>query len=435
MTVTWNPSVVSTGEVEASVAQRVATVIVFAAALFNLVLCFVNTTLFGIGVNVVVATEIALIGVALALVWFRGYALYTLLLLLTAYLFAVMLVRSEFDPKVARDLLIPIVFFFLGSHLGSLRSADRLVTLLILVALAGALFEWLALNTYLHYFDVIHYYLARGTEKSLEADTAAGLFIRGSDTAAGLFINSTRFEERTLLPFLGEHRVSGIFMEPVSAGNFGAIAFAWVLLRDRSRTWIFAAKILAIAAILVLADARFGFYLCLFTLIIYLVAPFVRPTMLFLAPFVTIVALVVCAYLNWNVAWDNSITGRFLSAGHSLATLDGWQILGLRLSDFFTSGYAGDSGYGYALAKIGLLGSAAIWALFVYQPAPDADAWRFKNFIAFYVAFLLVISASLFSIKTAALLWFLYGTLNNTKRSPWIDSSATLAAADAESAY
>ena len=89
-------------------------VVVFATTLFNLVLCFVNTTLFGIGVNVVIGTEIALIGMALGLIWYRGYALYTILLVLTAYFFAVMLIRSEFDPKIARDLLIPIVFFFLG---------------------------------------------------------------------------------------------------------------------------------------------------------------------------------------------------------------------------------------------------------------------------------------------------------------------------------
>jgi putative polymerase len=357
-----------------------------------------------------------LIGVALGITWYRSYTLYAILLASTAYFFAVMLIRSEIDPKIARDFLIPIVFFFVGDQLGSLRLADRMVTLLIVIALGVAAFEWLALDTYLHYFDVIHYYLARGTEQTLESDSAAGLFIKGSDSAAGLFVNATRFGERTLLPFLGEHRASGIFMEPVSAGNFGAIAFAWVVLRDRSRVWIFAAKILAIATILVLADARFGFYVCIFTLVIYLAAPVTRPTMLFLAPFLAVVALLTYAYVDPKQGWDNSIVGRFLSSGRSIATLDGWQALGLRVSEVFTSGYAGDSGYGYVLAKVGLVGLAAFWALFVYAPSSDPNAQRFRNFIAFYVVSLLTISASLFSIKTAALLWFLYGTLNIPRR-------------------
>ena len=37
----------------------------------------------------------------------------------------------------------------------------------------------------------------------------------------------------------------------------------------------------------------------------------------------------------------------------------------------------------------------------------------------FIVVFLLTVSASLFTIKTAALLWFLYGTLNNPNRAAW----------------
>jgi len=138
--------------------------------------------------------------------------------------------------------------------------------------------------------------------------------------------------------------------------------------------------------------------------------------MLFLAPFVAVVALLTYAYVDPKQGWDNSIVGRFLSSGRSIATLDGWQALGLRVSEVFTSGYAGDSGYGYVLAKVGLVGLAAFWALFVYAPSSDPNAQRFRNFIAFYVVSLLTISASLFSIKTAALLWFLYGTLNIPKR-------------------
>jgi putative polymerase len=386
---------------------RLASVVVFGAVVFNMVLCFVNTKLLRVNVDVVVAAEIALMGMALGLIWYRAYTFYRILLLLTAYFFAVMVFRSSFDPKILRDFLIPIVFFFLGSYLGSFRSADRLVMLLIFLALGAALFEWLALNTYLHFFDVFHYYVERGTVTNLETDTP-GLIIQGTNTTAGLFTNATRFEERTLLPFLGSHRVSGIFLEPVSVGNFGAIAFAWVLLRDRTRVWRLVAKLLAIVTILVLADARFGVYLCLFTLAIYLVAPIIRPTMLFFAPFLMMIVLVMLAGANWLGTYNNTMTGRLLGGVGSLASLDPWQVLGLQVGQVY-----GDSGYGYALVNVGLLGLAAIWALFVYAPTLNNDAWRFKNFIVFYIVFLLSISASLFTIKTAALLWFLYGTLNN----------------------
>jgi putative polymerase len=422
-TLSIDPRVLALAPAEAqSTLQTPAALVVFAATLFNLLLCFVNTNLFGLGANVVIGAEIALIGMALSMVWYRDFALYTILLTVVVYLFAVMLFRSDFDPKIARDILIAIIFFFLGSYLGSFRSADRLVTLLIFVALGVALFEWFALDTFVRYFDVIHYYLARGTLQTLENNSAAGMIIQGSDSG-GLFINGTRFEERTLLPFLGTHRASGLFMEPVSAGNFAAIAFAWVLLRDRSRVWIFAAKTLAIATILVLADARFGSYLCLFTIVIYLLAPIIRPTMLFLAPFAAIFAILIYTGAHRNEISDNTLPGRLLSTGHSLGNLDAWQIWGLLANNLSASGSEGDSGYGYTLIKFGLGGSAAIWALFAYAPVLDEDAWRFKNFVAFYITLLLTISASLFSIKTAALLWFLCGTVNNPWRTAPFDPS------------
>jgi putative polymerase len=339
--------------------------------------------------------------------------LYIFLLVLSLYFFSVMLVRSDFDPKIIHDFLIPFVFFFLGYYLGSAWSCDRLVTVLILLALGGALFEWLALNTYLHYFDVIRYYIARGSESELQVDS--GLVIRGDDTA-GLYVNGTRFQERTLLPFLGSHRVSGIFLEPVSVGNFGAIAFAWVLLRDRDRIGPLIAKSIAIATILVLADARFGFYFCIFTLLLYLAAPIIRPTILFLTPFLLMIGLVAFAGDLSQEAPSSELAGRLTHTAHSLVELDQWQVFGLKISDAFAGGYAGDSGYAYLLVQVGLVGLTAIWALFVYAPIFDRDAWRFKIFIAFYVVALLCISASLFTIKTAALLWFLYGTLNNQER-------------------
>jgi putative polymerase len=415
MSLAWTSSIASTNALtDTQRTQRTAAAfIVLGGVIFNWVLCFVNTTVFGIGSNIVIGAEMALIGTALGLVWYRGYAFYAILLCLTTYFFALMLIRSEFDAKILRDLLIPIAFFFLGRYLGSLKSADRLVTFLIFLALGVAVFEWMALNSYLHYFDVIHYYQARGTEQTLEADTAGGLFIKGADSSAGLYINGTRFGERALLSFLGEHRVSGIFLEPVSVGNFAAIAFSWVLLRDRSRIWLLVAQMLAIATILLLADDRFGVYLCLFTVTAYVIAPVIRPTMLFLAPALIGIALSTYGYVNWAEQWDNTMSGRLLFAGQSLATLSPLQVLGLQLSDVFASGYSGDSGYGYVLVKVGLIGIAAVWALFVYAPVFDIDTWRFKVFIACYTAFLLIISTSLFSIKTAALLWFLYGTLHN----------------------
>ena len=282
MSIAWDPSAVSFGEQNDSgaVGRILAQTLVFAAVIFNFVLCFINTNVVGITDRVVISTEIILVGAAFGLVWNCSRMLYDILYFVTVYFFAVMTFRGAFDAKIVHDVLTPIIFFFVGSYCGTLRSADKLVTFLIFLAFGVALFEWIALDTYLSYFNVLQYYVARGTETNLAGDIASGIFITDPSSGSSLFVNATRFQARTLLPFLGEHRVSGIFLEPVSVGNFGAIAFAWVLLRDYRRVWVFITKILAILTILVLADARFGFYFCIFELAIYLLAPMIRPTTL-----------------------------------------------------------------------------------------------------------------------------------------------------------
>lgn len=374
--------------------QKLVVPILLAALVFNFGLCFVNTNIMGVGASIVMLVEVMLVGCTFLLVADRSPALHFVLLAIVSYIGALMLFRGVIDPKILRDLLIPVVFYFLGLKRGSLALGDRVVTWSVAIVLAASLFEWMFLDTFLKYFDVIGYYVSRG---SVDASAATG--------ESGLFISGTRFEGRTLLPFLGEHRVSSVFLEPVSMGNFGAVTFAWVLSRDFQRPKVFFLKTFAIMTILVLGDARFGMYICGITLGLYLVAPLIRPAMVFVAPFLAIIALVTYASVKGNIAWDNTIFGRFLLAGQLINTLDLGQAMGLVSSAIDYN----DSGYAYVLSQLGVIGFAAIWGLFVFIRVPQGQPRRFTLFVAFYVILLLCISVSLATIKTAALLWFLAG--------------------------
>jgi len=402
----WKQPAATFGRAEygLTIGERLGPILALLAVLYNCFLCFANTVFFTISPAVVISAEVILIGSALAMVWYRSLALNAILVALAAYFYTVMMIRSQFDPKILRDVLIPIAFFFLGCHFGTLRLADRLVTLLIIVAVSVALFEWLAPTAYSHYFDVARYYIERGTASQEEHQFFGGFF------------NSARFQNRTLLPFLGDHRVSGVFLEAPSVGNFGAIVFAWILLRPK-RLWAFALKTLAVLVIVVLADARFGLYFCLFVAAVYPLSRFVTRTMLFIAPFVAMIALVTYASANGPQVFDNDMVGRFQYAGQILSKIYAAQVFGLGASDIstgasFASDPVNDSAYTYVLVEIGILGAAALWALFIYSPVANQTAWRFKTVVAFYYILILTIAASAFTIKTAALLWFLYGTLN-----------------------
>ncbi|MBL6430821.1 MAG: hypothetical protein HPM95_04940 [Alphaproteobacteria bacterium] len=68
-----------------------------------------------------------------------------------------------------------------------------------------------------------------------------------------------------------------------------------------------------------------------------------------------------------------------------------------------------DSGYAYTLHQFGLIGVVAMWTAFVFVPVRSSDAWRFRALVVTYISLLMVVSTSLYSIKTAALLWLCVG--------------------------
>jgi putative polymerase len=65
-----------------------------------------------------------------------------------------------------------------------------------------------------------------------------------------------------------------------------------------------------------------------------------------------------------------------------------------------------------------------MWSLFVLAPARDLDSWRYRIFAAVYMTLLLIISNSIYSIKTAALLWYLVGALDALPKAAPVESPA-----------
>ncbi|MBI1868560.1 MAG: surface polysaccharide polymerase [Methylocystis sp.] len=380
-----------------------AAIIVLAALMYNFVFCFANTNLFGVGAGLVMATEVCLLGLAFLLLAPDCGAILVIVGAYLSYALFLSALQGVLDLKAIRDILIPIIFLFLGRRLGELTIADRLVTICVWIVLVVGLLEYLFLPQYIKSFDILSYYIARGTVDAASADT----------TGLRLFASGLRPEERALLPMLGSHRVSSVFLEPVSVGNFGAIAFAWVALRNWERPLIMTLKLAPIVAIFVLGDARFGLMASLASLIVYPLSRHVGRIAVLLAPFMVVFLLAIVGSLDLNLPSDNGFGSRLLLSGQMLARLQFWEAMAFIPVTRFTS----DSGYAYALTKIGLLGFVALWALFVLHPVRDQIAWRFRLFMALYIVLLLSISNSIFSIKTAALAWYLLGCLGASREA------------------
>lgn len=372
----------------------------FTATVFNLGLCFINTKLFATSAQTAMLAEAIIMATAVSLLLYkRDHVVALVIAILCSYFAFLFLIRGEVDPKPIRDLLIPIVFVRLGQKYLNTEQTDWLITRLTLLALAVGIFEFALPDLYTRFFDVLQYFINKGATRSEAADFIVNGFNINGDRPDG--------QGRELLPFLGLHRAGSIFLEPVTAGNFGAICGAWFLQSKRGwlARWGWVALCLAI---IVLADGRFGLMLLTVAIALRFLPYVQKPLLLSLLPF-AIIGFLVCyaAYVDAMgfSGSGNSYGGRLLYSGRILDHLDVLDWLGMQVQAIVYF----DSGYAYSVTQIGLIGLMVAWIGFAAGLEMKAT-YRFLGcFCIAYVALSLIVSNSMWSIKASALLWFMVG--------------------------
>ncbi len=368
--------------------------VLIGALVFNALLCFINTNVMAIADTMVMGSELILISTAMFMALGRSIEPYLVIAIFISYAALLMALRPSLDPKVVRDFLIPIVFYLLGRRSRDPALADRAALVSGLIVFVFGCFEFFALDIYVKYFNIIQYYVARGTVAPSEV----------SDQTGALFASGMRPDSRAILPFLGPHRASSVFLEPISTGNFGAIIYLWTLFRSTMRfRWLTMATG---AGAIILSDSRLGAFVCIAGTLIYLISPRLPRVLWLVLPFALLSCLAIYGFSTSQIDWENNIGGRILWASQLVVSLSPQAVWGLSPDKPFLD----DSGYAYSLNQIGLVGLIGFWSLFIFIPEVTDRAWRFKASISTYICLLLLISDSVYSIKTAALLWFMIGT-------------------------
>jgi len=305
-----------------------------------------------------------------------------------------------FDAKSARDLLIPMVFVWAGRAFGQKgRSLDRPLLVVAGVVVAIGLVQAVAADAYNRVFNTFNYYVNLGGISTASAQVAG----------QAVTLNGMRPEGigRTLLPqLLGAQRVASVFLEPVSMGNFGAIIYAWGLFRSdyRYRWFLIAAAL----AMIILADARFGLGACI---VMTVLSPFFRfiPRQIWLVvPFLMLSVFAAFGLITGANPGPDDLAGRFSSTSHLITSLPAGAVLGYEAYEKFTA----DSGFAYTLTQFAIWGFVGLWATFVMLPCRDARGWQFHSMMIVYLLLILIISNSFYSVKTAALMFFILGTAN-----------------------
>ncbi|MES1199996.1 MAG: hypothetical protein ABUS57_00920 [Pseudomonadota bacterium] len=390
---------------DARIVRFFSLALVLAASLYSVALCWLNTHGWPMSNATVAATDAAIVVAALALACMANASTTVLPLIAIAINFLVIaFFAPSIELKSARDALVLLAFLSLGIGAGNIRVAQFAFFAVAACVLALGLFELLAPRLYATNLNVLQFYIMRGT-----IDPKVREWV---DTS--LFVSSMRAGERNLIAFLGPHRVSSIFLEPVSMGNFGAIAIAWALSVGRKHWRTALAAVLIGASAIVAADARFAVVAVLVFLVARLVPHDWNRILLTVAP---LGAIGVLFAMGSRHLIGDDLPSRLSVSGAAIAALSPAELLGL------ASGGQGtlDSGYAYALSAFGLPLCVALWIAFVWLPTPGAQSTRLKMLIGCYICTLLCISgSSLFALKTAALAWFLLGAMiaEETVRTP-----------------
>jgi putative polymerase len=394
--------------------------IIVGCLLFNYVLCVLNTHLISVSDKHVIGAELLLMTAAWGVLMWGGKRLQVgwlcLALAFVVIPVFVMILREQPMPKTVRDIIIVPTFVLLGMRYGRHNLSGFVVALCALVFFV-AFIEASFVDQYQQYVDVIGYYISKG------AASEGPMFL---DTR--LYVSAIRLAGRMFGSFLGDLRASSIFLEPVSLGMFAAIVSCYALAAGDEITRGRRMACLAFAVVfVVLCDGRLAFGLVILALAARFILFRLPKIVLFLyLPLAMGIALLLQIILPFTPQGDN-LLGRINNTATLLRSMTLDIYLGLSPSALPTV----DSGIAYLIERVGLIGVAIFWcALCALCQYNDRVQRTFAHTVCLYLSISWLVSYATFTIKTAAFLWFLFGTFQAGQKTsvPGRIPSATRAA-------
>lgn len=377
----------------------VAAGLLVATVLFNPALAWVNAHLFPMTAGIVSAAQGSIVLTALLVGTmqpvqhsFRWLAL-TWIMVLSALLTSA--IKGYFEPKILGDILLIPAFILLGTRIEGALLRQTMLSLQLLIMLVG-LWELASPGGFGSTFRVIDYYVQT---RGYDADA----FWAGGD----LFLSSERPGGRMLLDGLGLHRGSSLFLEPVSLGNWAIVgtiftAAMWRSLSNGARLFM----LVSTAVLLVTCDGRLALSVILLFCLYLPISAYVPDQWSVAYLPLLLVALVGGEALGILAEHQDNLPGRLSVGLDALRSMDLDQLLGIR-ADRVRFDDAGWADFVQAQSVVIAIG---LWlALACSSFGRDPGNRMAKHGIMLFLALCLPISNSLLSIKTAALMWVVYG--------------------------
>lgn len=373
--------------------------IVLATVCYQAALCLLNTYGLNVSRALLGVSEGVILAACMPIIFRRIQPGVLLLAAFAGAVFCLLaLISGQLNIKTIRDLIIPLCYFWLGCNLGRPEFADKALCWAIALVLIMGTFELLALDSYTNVFNIYSYYVNTG---NLDPTNS---FASGSK----LQLNGTRPEGigRTLLPeIFGNHRVSSVFLEPVSLGNFATLCAAWGLSKERHEMRSILFFVLTAVAMIVISDSRFALTSVGLMIAMRLVLRGKAYYLPILAPFVA-VAMLLALGGDTNRLMEDSFSGRLALSGSALYEFGLDTLFATTIPDPYA-----DMGYAHLISAFGLPLTLVLWFSIWLLPMPDSTGARFRAFAAIYITLILCVSGfSLYALKTSGVLWLLMGS-------------------------
>jgi len=261
------------------------------------------------------------------------------------------------------------------------------------------LLEALAPSIYSELFRIQDYYI------NTRGNSADEFY----NTNSELFISATRPNER-FISFIDAPRLSSIFLEPVSLGNYCTIIVALIsssFHRFSKGTLAFIA--ISTIAMLIGCDGRLAIVCSVLIVIMSWISPRLPPhSAIVYLPAAVLIMLAIVDSAAMQAGGDDFI-GRVAHTKDLLLHFDAQEFLGL--SDKYIA-QAMDSGVAYLIITQSLLGLILLWTFVAWGPVEHTtEQVRYTHALCLYLALSMLVSYSFLTIKTGALLWFIQGAL------------------------
>jgi putative polymerase len=397
-------------DITAGVALRVVpALLVIAAVMFNPALAVVNAHVTPLNQASVIGMELAIVLAAhiVVIANYRPQMLTWYALLATMLLFAAYrsMALEQVDAKYLRDVLLIPTFIVLGMTFDQ-RNLTRVVVAIHAVVMLFLVLEAVNTPAFSELFRIQDYYInTRGYD-------ITNFWNKQSD----LYVSATRPDAR-MFSFIELHRLSSIFLEPVSLGNYCIIIFAFVCARFSSlslatRAFLIGGTIIALVG----CDGRLAAIASVLIIAASIVAPSLpRYSASLYLPGIVGMAFLLVQLAGFHAGSDD-FPGRIAHTVELLQRFGPAEFLGVSNETELLS-QAVDSGIAYMIMTQSILAFAILWIFIVFGSAERTrDQIRFTHATGIYLSLTMMVSFAFLTIKTAAILWFIYGALQVSRR-------------------